>query len=532
MRVLLRALQFYLKRIQQSETEMSWKGEKKRIRCSSYTAESMRLAYLSVKSGQYTGRKAAAMFEVPYGTLNKKLSGRAPVEAHGAGRPNEISAESEQKFSEYLKIAGKYGYGYSRCEIQDLVSEFVKEEGIKTRWSDGKPGYQWLTTFLRRHPEINCRKDDHIAHEQLNNVDPFMVYQFYDDLKVLYANENITDSDSDRVYNVCEILLHNNFAEPYAFPTRCAKCISKIAVDDSELDTSVVVSVSADGEKLHPLILFHGRCVLPSRMTNKKAPGTTYYTASAQKWMEGTLFSYWFENVFIPQLPSKVARCGKSVVLLFDGSSLQVNIRCLAEAMKHNVILVKLPPKLNKHLQPLSRTCLSVLKSAWDHELISWEGENLATIQKLFGQLLGITWNQHFGKRIIRKAFQTTGVFPPDKNWFPVNVFAQKALKRYTRRGQITVRKRRVKVKVEDEPVTEPAKVLEEVVPIHPIIPDPIYPIIPDPIYQVPDFSKAVKPNIFQRFIFKKRSSSSKSSPLDLSKRKKSSDNSEEIPIK
>ncbi|CAL1270058.1 unnamed protein product [Larinioides sclopetarius] len=516
---------------------MSWKGKKKKIRCSSYTAESMRLAYLSVKSGQYTGRKAAAMFEVPYGTLNKKLSGRAPVEAHGAGRPNEINAESEQKLAKYLMVAGKYGYGYSRCEIQNLVSEFVKEEGIKTRWSDGKPGYQWLANFLRRQPGINCQKDENISPERLNDVDPFMVYQFYDDLKLLYKNENISDSDGDRVYNVCELLLHNNFGDSYAFPTRCRKCISKIAVDDSQLDTSVVVSISANGEKLHPLIVFHGRCILPSCITNKKAPGTTYYTASAQKWIEETLFSYWFEHVFIPQLSNKADRCGKSVVLLFDGSSFQINLRCLAEAIKHNIILVKLLPNLNKHLQPLNRTCLSVLKSSWDHDLTSWEGENLPTIQKLFGQLLGITWNQHFGKRIIRKAFQTTGVFPSDKNCFPVNVFAQKALKRYENRDQITVRKRRMKVKVEDESVSEPAKVSEEGDTIYPL-PNSIYPIpesidiiIPDPINQIPGFSKALKPNLFQRFMFKRRSSSSNSSPLDLSKRRKISDNSEEMPI-
>ncbi|XP_055950278.1 uncharacterized protein LOC129984426 [Argiope bruennichi] len=496
---------------------MSWKGPKRTIRCSSYTAEAMRLAYLSVRSGKFTGRRAAEMFKVPYGTLNKKLSGRAPVEAHGAGRPIEISTESERKFAEYLKIAGKYGYGYSRCEIKNLVAEFVKEEGIKTRWQDGKPGYEWLKNFLRRHPEIRARKDKKNAHKHLNEVDPFPVYQFYDDIKALYEAENITDSDGDRVYNVCEVLFRDNFKETCAFPSRCAKCVSKTAGKDSELHTSVVVGIRADGKKLHPLIMFQGRCVLPSCMANKNAPGTTYYTTSARKWKDGTLFSYWFENVFIPQIPNKLARGGKSVVLLFDGSPLQVTIRCLAEAVKHNVILVKLPSKLNKHLQPLSRTCLSVLKSAWNDQFISWEGESLGTIQKLFGQLLGITWNQHFGKRIIRKAFLTTGVFPSDKDRFPVNVFSQKALKKYLGRSQVTVRRRRLKVEEEDESAPEPANVSEEL-------------IIPDPIGQLPS-SKAAQPNIFERFAFKKRSSSSTGELLDLSKRKKSSDSNEEPTI-
>ncbi|GFU72879.1 DDE-1 domain-containing protein [Trichonephila clavipes] len=419
---------------------MSGKGFKRTFRCSSYTAEAMLLAYQSVRLGIYTGRRAAEKFNVPYGTLNKKLSGRAPVEAHGAGRPIEISAKNEDKFAEYLFISGRYGYGYSKCEIKNLVAEFVKEEEIKTRWADGKPGYEWLKNFLKRHPEVNVRKEENISPRRLDGIDPFAVFKFYNDIEVLFDHEKLILPDAHRIYNVAKISFDDDVMRPFIIPSKCSTCISKAAQSNCELGVSTVVCVGADGTKLHPLILFRGRCVLPPLVTNKNLPKTSFYTASARKWKEEELFSYWFENVFIPQIPSIPVRHGRSVILLFDGSSLRINIRCLTLAVKHNIIFVKLPPLLNDLLQPLNKMCLSALKSGWNDQLFFQRQGNLATIQKLFGQVFGIIWSKHFRKNVVRKAFRTTGIFPPDRNKFPVKVFSQSALKRCFDRYQRPVK--------------------------------------------------------------------------------------------
>ncbi|GIY91556.1 DDE-1 domain-containing protein [Caerostris extrusa] len=487
---------------------MSRKINKRQYRCTTYTAEAMRLAFQSVRSGQYTGRRAAAEFNVPYGTLNKKLSGRAPVEAHGAGRPIEITVKNEQKFAERLAISGNYGYGYSRNEIKELVAEFVKQEDIKTRWTDGKPGYEWLKNFLKRHPEVKVRKDEHFTHKRLEGVDPFSVYRFYDDLERLYQNEKLTDSNIHRIYNVAKVSFHDDSEE--VLLSRCSKCVMKIPQNDEKMETSVIVCVGADGKKLHPLIVFPGRCMLPSRITNKSLPGTAYYTASAMKWMEGSLFNYWFEHVFISQIPSLIERCGKSVILLFDGSSLHISIQVLTLAVKHNVIFVKLPPKLSNHLQPMSRTCLATLNSAWDERLLFWTGESLSTTQKLFGQLVGIIWNQHFGKRIVKKAFETTGIFPPNRKKFPENTFSLVSLKRYIGRSQYPVKR----VKVGND---QPSSAAEDAVDDS---------VDSNPVYEIAKpsaVSKKSASNLFQQFLYKKRSPNE--TPMDqtniCAKRKK-----------
>ncbi|GFT86628.1 DDE-1 domain-containing protein [Nephila pilipes] len=471
-------------------------ARKRTFRCSSYTAEAMLLAYQSVKLGIYTGRKAAAEFNVPYGTLNKKLSGRAPVEAHGAGRPIEISIKNEEKFAEYLFISGRYGYGYSKCEIKDLVAEFVREEEIKTRWADGKPGYEWLKNFLKRHPEVNVRRDEHISHKRLDGIDPFFVFKFYTDLEVLFDHEKLSLPDAHRIYNVAEISF-KDVRQPIIIPSKCSSCISKTVRSSIELGASAVVCIGADGKKLHPLIVFQGRCVLPPHIVNKNFPKMSYYTTSSRKWKDGALFSYWFENVFIPQIPNLVARQGRSIILLFNGSSLHINIQSLSLAVKHNIIFVKIPPNLINILQPLNKMCLSVLESTWSDQLFYQNHLNLATIQKLFGQLFGIIWSKHFRKLIVRKAFRTTGVFPPDRNQFPAKVISKSALKRYFEKSQQLV-KDTLKIEESESPSAS-AYDLDEAE-------------NSDPIYDVSNFpditDEGISSNPFHRIVLKKRSSS------------------------
>ena len=36
-------------------------------------------------------------------------------------------------------------------EFQDLVKDFVEMKSIKTHFTDNKPGYDWVQSFLKRH---------------------------------------------------------------------------------------------------------------------------------------------------------------------------------------------------------------------------------------------------------------------------------------------------------------------------------------------------------------------------------------------
>ena len=47
-------------------------------------------------------------------------------------------------------------------EFQDLVKDFVEMKSIKTHFTDNKPGYDWVQSFLKRH-KLSFKKGGHVA---------------------------------------------------------------------------------------------------------------------------------------------------------------------------------------------------------------------------------------------------------------------------------------------------------------------------------------------------------------------------------
>lgn len=374
-----------------------------RLKRCQYSSQSMRMAYDSVQSGQYTGRQAAAMFKVPYSTLNKKLTGRDPIDGQGAGRPLEICAEKEQKLADYLFVSARGGHGLSRREILVLTGEFIQEENINTRWMNGIPGFDWLRSFLKRHPEAMARKE----------MDPLDVYGFYQDLEHLYEGEKVTSNEAHRIYSLLEISLP------------CEKLSRNPDIlQNDQLNASVFTCICADGEKLPPLVVFLGKCVTcEDKMDCNEALD--------KNCAERSLFCYWFENIFIPMLP----RSEKSTILFFEGQSLQINMRLLQLAKRNCVFFVKLPPQLANHFQPLDLKCSSALKSTYHKHLQIWNLKNLHNIEDIqrekFGNVIGTTWKKSAKKNVITKGFERTGLFPLNKSKFDDNVLPEPSLKKF-----------------------------------------------------------------------------------------------------
>lgn len=374
-----------------------------RLKRCQYSSQSMRMAYDSVQSGQYTGRQAATMFKVPYSTLNKKLTGRDPIDGQGAGRPLEIGAEKEQKLADYLFVSARGGHGLSRREILVLTGEFIREENIKTRWINGIPGFDWLRSFLKRHPQVMARKE----------VDPLDVYGFHQDLDHLYEEEKVTSNEAHRFYSLLEISLP------------CEKLSNNPDIlQNDQLNASVFTCICADGEKLPPLVVFLGKCVTCENKMDCNE-------ALDKNCAERSLFCYWFENIFIPMLP----RCEKSTILFFEGQSLQINMRLLQLAKRNCVFIVRLPPQFAIHFQPLDLKCSSALKSVYNKHLLIWNMKNLRNIEDIqrekFGNIIGTTWKKSAKKNVITKGFERTGLFPLDKSKFDDNVFPEPSLKKF-----------------------------------------------------------------------------------------------------
>ena len=75
------------------------------------------------------------------------------------------------------------GFGSTMLEFQDLVKDFEEMKSIKTRFTDNRPGYDWVQSFLKWH-KLSFKKGEQMQLARKNVMsDPFVVYGHYEILK-------------------------------------------------------------------------------------------------------------------------------------------------------------------------------------------------------------------------------------------------------------------------------------------------------------------------------------------------------------
>nr|CAD7573146.1 unnamed protein product [Timema californicum] len=175
-----------------------------------------------------TLRIAAECYGVPFGTLCKKASD-AKV---GGDRKPELSYKDEEDLAQYLRVCVLRGEGLTQNETIQLVTEFVCQEKIETRWKNGE---DWFHGFLARHPELRIRKDEeNMISENEHDLYPKLLESDddEDDNWESYERENddAEQTGEEEVMTLERILLQTikfdlQVEHPYSYLLKYAKCL-------------------------------------------------------------------------------------------------------------------------------------------------------------------------------------------------------------------------------------------------------------------------------------------------------------------
>lgn len=155
-----------------------------------YTVEDMAEAVRLVRDEGKTIKFAAKVTnsrklnEIPRKTLSDRLNRKDPSKSPKLGRPLELGAAAEAALVKCLKMCASFQYPMRRKDLQDLVQSYVVENGVNTRWKDGRPGKGWIRKFQKRwRHEVKLKKPTNIKRSRAA-VSPTIVGQFIDQLEV------------------------------------------------------------------------------------------------------------------------------------------------------------------------------------------------------------------------------------------------------------------------------------------------------------------------------------------------------------
>ncbi|KZP14784.1 DDE-domain-containing protein, partial [Athelia psychrophila] len=163
-------------------------------------------------------------------------------------------------------------------------------------------------------------------------------------------------------------------------------------------NTTVIVTIGADGSSLPPAVIFKGQAY------------QTSVGHSMKGWTDGEIGAIWIQH-FDKQTRAKAN--GHMRLLIVDGHNSHYTHDFLRYAREHNIMVLCYPAHTTHVYQGLDVVVFSVLKRYWSEERDRWEREHGGTVNKKnFLAVYGAAHIRALTPDIIKSAFEKTGVCP------------------------------------------------------------------------------------------------------------------------
>lgn len=383
-----------------------------------YTEENIKKALELIEKGTLTFRAASKQFKIDKSVLTRRRAYTVTTQ----GRKTCLSPEAERDLSEKIKIMAKWGFALTKKEILESVQTYCLENDIRNTFKNGKPGDAWFRAFCKRHRLSQKKLEQLEKSRRMATSDPFIIYGFYQKLEETIHELNLEDCPG-QIWNLDETSFSSDPSRVKGVAEIGQKVHRNIEGSGKE-NTTVMACISAAGVLLPPLIIFQGAHLWTSWKGTKDLPNT-FYACSEKGWMTTNIFQEWFQKfcTLIKERPQ---------IVIMDGHVTHLDKGTIELAIKENITLLKLPAHTTDVLQPLDKCCFGPLKLKWNNALIEWQRLNQRKLGKSeFCDLLCEIWEEGISEQVIKSAFKTTGIFPCNKDKYPVHRLDPEKMKRY-----------------------------------------------------------------------------------------------------
>ena len=129
--------------------------------------------------------RAARLHHVPEQTLRDWYKRDGPM-VIGTGCKTELPTWVESDICDAICVLSGSALPLTRADIQDLAQEVTKELKLKTKFTDGRPGYDWCVSFEKRwRHRFTRRTRVGLSYQRANGFTEHNVNVFFDMLQKL-----------------------------------------------------------------------------------------------------------------------------------------------------------------------------------------------------------------------------------------------------------------------------------------------------------------------------------------------------------
>ena len=370
----------------------------------SYTKKDIETAVIKVKNHGFTIRKASKIYNIPLGTLHKKVKlGDQVPKKHGG--QTRLDSKIENLFVQTIIHMTDWRVPFDSLDIRLLVKSYCDKVKINdARFKNNMPGVDWVQSFMKRHCLTN-RVADNVKHSRaVVNEETLNKYldNLYLELKDIppeniynYDETNITDNPGSKSVIVCRG--HGNRVEKKQ--------------EYSKQSTSLMFSGNAVGEFLPPMVVYKAKNLYQG-WTQGGPPGTVY-DITPNGWFDSRTFTRWFMEIYLPVAISKAG----TTLLIGDNLGSHFSPEVIEATIQHNIKFITMPPNATHLCQPLDVAVFGGLKQSWGSILLKWRVESRikGAIPKEHLPTLLNKLNNTLRPEALISGFRATGIYPMDK---------------------------------------------------------------------------------------------------------------------
>ena len=348
--------------------------------------------------------EAGAKWKIAPSTLQRHVTRKVK----NRGGQTVFHPDQEAVFVKHLLMCADALWPITTHQLKDYIERFVTiNRSRATRFRNGRPGKDWVSGFLRRHPELKQRRAHAISAAKAWGTTPAKLREFFDRLKPLLKSDGPDYCAPDCILNYDETALGDDAGDPRVITRRSTKT-ARAVLNNNRANRSIMFAVTGDGTCLAPYVCTKAK--FKEDEITAFSPPHCFYGTSKSGWFNMSVFDSWFESVVVPWALSKGDR---KRMVIGDNLSAHLSPVTLKRASEVKVFFRLLPPNTTHFMQPLDVSFFSPLKGSWKQQLLDYKRTKLsktvlkkdfaAEFKKLFATIK---------KETIISGFKATGLVP------------------------------------------------------------------------------------------------------------------------
>jgi hypothetical protein len=348
-------------------------------------------------------RAASNHYKVPRSTIKNKLKND-----HGksVGRPTVFSREQELSFAQHCVTLANYGFPLIPYDLKMTISRYLNSKGTQVpQFKNNIPGDDWVSGFLKRHPELSVKFSANIKKTRAN-ITSSDINDYMDRLE-----RTLSGIPPSRIYNYDETNLTDDPGNKKVISKRGSKYVENIC-NSSKSAISLMFCGNAEGHVIPTYVVYKAESLWTT--WTEGGPPRTRYNRTKSGWFDSVTFENWFETVFLKEVEG-----GGPSALIGDNLASHINERVLRLCDEHDIKFICLPPNTTHISQPLDIAFFRPMKGAWRELLREWKktkhGSCFSTLPKdVFPRLLAKLMDKlEFTKtQNLQSGFAKAGIYP------------------------------------------------------------------------------------------------------------------------